>query len=65
MDQEFRFKKSSFSENNDHCVESARPGSDAAIRDSKQTAGPALRFEDAAFASFIGKVKADSLDLPS
>ena len=65
MEHDFRFKKSSFSENNDHCIESARPGSVAAIRDSKQVAGPTLQFDDAAFASFIGKIKADSADLPS
>lgn len=59
-----RFKKSSRSEGNGHCVELALSGPGAAVRDSKNVAGPVLHFEGAVLLPFIGKVKAGALDLP-
>lgn len=64
-EQELRYKKSSRSENNGHCVELAVPDSGAAVRDSKSPTGPALQFKGAALLPLIQKVKAGGLDLPS
>lgn len=62
-EQGFFFKKSSYSETG-NCVELALTGPDAAVRDSKNTAGPMLQFGDAVLSSLVGKVKSGSLDLP-
>jgi hypothetical protein len=61
--QGLRFKKSSRSEQNGHCVEIALFGRGAAVRDSKNATGPMLQFGDAVLAPLVGKVKAGSLNI--
>ncbi|MEE6266913.1 DUF397 domain-containing protein [Streptomyces sp. VTCC 41912] len=54
----FEFRKSSYSGSQGECVEVARnvPGA-AAVRDSKNAAGPQMTASAAAWASFIDAVK--------
>jgi hypothetical protein len=59
-----RFRKSSRSEGNGHCVELALPGPGTAVRDSKNSTGPVLHFESAVLRPLIRKIKAGELDLP-
>ncbi|MFB7588313.1 DUF397 domain-containing protein [Streptomyces sp. NPDC056169] len=57
------FRKSSFSDQQGDCVETAATAVDGtAVRDSKAApAGPCVFFEAAAWASFVGAVKAERL----
>ncbi|MFE1548865.1 DUF397 domain-containing protein [Streptomyces sp. NPDC058718] len=57
------FRKSSFSTQQGDCVEMAHTSTEgSAVRDSKAApAGPCLFFEAAAWASFVGAVKAERL----
>ncbi len=64
MDQDLRFKKSSRSEANGHCVELAVTASGAAVRDSKNADGPVLRFDGAVLPPLLGRIKAGSLAFP-
>jgi hypothetical protein len=64
MDQGLRFKKSSRSEANGHCVELALTAPGTAVRDSKNACGPVLRFEGAALRPLLGRLKAGSLTFP-
>jgi hypothetical protein len=51
--------KSSFSAGQGQCVEvAALPDGGRAVRDSKNTAGPALRFSAAAWRELIATIKA-------
>ncbi len=51
--------------NNSACVQVAHlPGDMVAIRDSKNTAGPAHIFDHEEWAAFISGVKAGDFDLP-
>lgn len=54
------WRKSSYSGNEDNCVEVADnvPGA-VPVRDSKVPHGPALSFADPAWAAFVGMVKHD------
>jgi Domain of unknown function (DUF397) len=52
------WKKSSYSESNGHCVQTARLASRRiGVRDSKAVNGPTLRFEPEAWAIFIAAVR--------
>lgn len=55
------WQKSSRSNEQDNCVECAPLSGDIAVRDSKDPAGPALRFSRAAWSSFAVAVGADRL----
>ena len=50
------WRKSSYSNHVGNCVEVARLGVAVATRDSKDPAGPALRFGAEAWAAFVGAV---------
>lgn len=55
------WRKSSYSSAQGNCVEvAALPGGQAAVRDSKQQAGPALVFPAAAWREFCHAIKAGS-----
>lgn len=48
------WRKSSYSMSNGHCLEAARlAGGPIAVRDSLAAGGPVLRFEAAAWATFL------------
>jgi hypothetical protein len=64
MDQGLRFKKSSRSESNGHCVELALTDPGAAVRDSKNAGGPVLRFDGVVLRPLIAWIKAGSLMFP-
>lgn len=51
------WRKSSYSGNNNNCVEVADGGERLAVRDSKDSAGPALLFSAEAWTSFVEGVK--------
>ena len=56
-----RWQKSTRSMGAAQCVEVARlPGGDVAVRDSKDTGGPVLRFTASEWRAFISGVKKDS-----
>ncbi|MDH6112405.1 hypothetical protein P3T36_003816 [Kitasatospora sp. MAP12-15] len=55
------WQKSSRSNPNDNCVECAPLSGDIAVRDSKDPAGPALRFSRAAWGAFAAAAGADRL----
>ncbi|GAA0832929.1 DUF397 domain-containing protein [Streptosporangium amethystogenes subsp. fukuiense] len=52
---------SSLSGSSGQCVQVALLGRDVAVRDSKNPNGPALVFENAVFAAFLGAVKTGQL----
>ena len=54
--------KSSYSANEGQCVEIATLDNGTAIRDSKDPAGPVLRFTSAQWRAFLGAVKAGKHD---
>ncbi len=54
--------KSSYSANENQCVEIATLDNGTAIRDSKDPAGPVLRFTSAQWRAFLGAVKAGKHD---
>jgi hypothetical protein len=56
MGERMNWRKSSYSGN---CVEVGGHGSRVLVRDTKDTAGPMLRFSPAAWRSFADQVKAD------
>jgi hypothetical protein len=58
-----RWVKSSLSYANGDCVEVASlPGGQIGVRDSKDTAGPVLRFTSAEWQAFIGGVRNGEFD---
>ena len=57
-----RWRKSSRSTNNQNCVELARRPGAAGVRDSKNASGPALVFDEAAFAGFLSDAKSGRFD---
>ncbi|MFE7194451.1 DUF397 domain-containing protein [Kitasatospora sp. NPDC057541] len=56
------WRKSSFSGNNNNCVEIAAADGSQAVRDSKAPDGPALVFTSVAWGAFIGSVKAGEFE---
>ncbi|MGC5562831.1 DUF397 domain-containing protein [Streptomyces sp. FR-108] len=54
----FGWFKSSYSGDNNTCLESARVPGIAPVRDSKRPAGPALIFSAASWGAFVASVKA-------
>lgn len=57
------WRKSSYSNGAQNCVEIASLSCAAAVRDSKNPTGPALVFSSAEWAAFLDAVKAGRLDL--
>lgn len=58
-----QWQKSSYSNYNGNCVEVAGlPGGERAVRDSKDAAGPALRFAQNEWASFVAAIKLGEFD---
>jgi hypothetical protein len=57
MNDEMRWRKSSYSGQGANCVEVAALRDGTAVRDSKDSEGPALRFTADAWRAFIGAVK--------
>jgi uncharacterized protein DUF397 len=55
--------KSTFSGVSGNCVEVAFAAGDVAVRDSKDPAGPALRFTAAEWLAFLAGVRAGEFDL--
>ncbi|MFF7631747.1 DUF397 domain-containing protein [Kitasatospora sp. NPDC008050] len=55
------WQKSSWSNEEDACVECAAVSGAIAVRDSKDPAGPALRFSREAWVAFAGAVGGDGL----
>jgi hypothetical protein len=56
------WRKSTYSANEVHCVEFAEGEGSCAVRDSKDTRGPALMFPVAAWAAFSAGVRAGEFD---
>lgn len=56
------WRKSSYTGEQGECVELAPLSSDVAVRDSKDPAGPILRFDRSAFAAFINQARDGRLD---
>src|ERR1700704_4740725 len=52
-----RWRKSSYSGNGGDCVEVANPDGAVAVRDTKNTQGPVLRFTPSAWRRFASQVK--------
>ena len=59
---EISVEKSSYSGGQGNCVEVASLPDVTAVRDSKQTDGPVLRFTSAQGREFVGAVKAGTHD---
>jgi hypothetical protein len=53
------WKKSSYSAANGNCVEVARLGPQVGVRDSKDTALPALTFTPAVWRTFVREMKSN------
>ncbi len=53
---DLEWRTSSFSSDSSDCVELAWPGADAALRDSKNASGPALRVPAEAVAALVANV---------
>ncbi|GGJ88596.1 DUF397 domain-containing protein [Pilimelia anulata] len=58
------FKSARSGPNCDNCVEVAFVGGAIAVRDSKNTDGPALLFTPAEWDAFVGGAKDGEFDLP-
>ncbi|MET8546750.1 DUF397 domain-containing protein [Kitasatospora sp. NPDC004799] len=58
----FVFRKSSYSGGNENCVEYALLPGAVAVRDSKDSSGPALAFDRAAHEAFISAVAGGEFD---
>ena len=56
-DRTATFRKSTFSDGDNGCVEVARPRSSFQVRDSKNAAGPTLSFAEPRGLAFLGWVK--------
>ncbi|CCH35705.1 DUF397 domain-containing protein [Actinosynnema sp. NPDC047251] len=52
-----RWRKASYTEGNDNCVEVARVTGVVALRDSKNRTGPVLAFPAASFAGLLDGLK--------
>ena len=61
MVEEPRWRKSRRSSGGDNCVEFARLADLVAVRDSKDPAGPTLRFSGKAWRVFVEGLKRDDL----
>ena len=59
---EATWRKSRFSSGDSGCVEFARSADQVAVRDSKDTSGPTLKFSTKAWRAFIEGVKRGELD---
>lgn len=57
-----RWQKSTFSMGAGDCVEAARLPAGVALRDSKDQAGPVLRFTPSEWRAFVAGVKAGEFD---
>jgi hypothetical protein len=55
------YRKSSYSGQQNNCVEVAPVREGATVRDSKNPAGPVLRFPADSWRAFIGAVKSGSI----
>jgi predicted secreted Zn-dependent protease len=58
------WRKSARSAANGHCVEFAPVPGAVLVRDSKDTAGPVLTFEEAGWNGFLAGVRAGEFDRP-
>ncbi len=54
-----KFKKSTYSSDQDSCVEVALLSDGVAVRDSKDRDGPVLRFAAEEWKAFIRRIKSD------
>jgi Domain of unknown function (DUF397) len=61
---QLNWHKSSRSAANGHCVEIAPAPGAVFVRDSKDTAGPVLRFDAPGWAGFLAGVRAGEFDRP-
>jgi hypothetical protein len=57
------FRKSTFSDAGEGCVEAAISDASRLVRDSKDRTGPVLEFTPSAWAAFIDDIKQGKLDL--
>jgi Domain of unknown function (DUF397) len=57
MNEDLRWRKSSYSGQGANCLEVASVREGTAVRDSKNPAGPVLRFPADSWRAFIGAVK--------
>jgi hypothetical protein len=63
MNENLAWVKSSFSQDSSTCVEVANlPDGGRAVRDSKDTSGPVLRFTGSEWRAFIAGVKSGEFD---
>jgi hypothetical protein len=59
------WRKSSRSAAAGHCVEVAIEAATVAVRDSKDVAGPVLRFAEAQWSGFLAGVRSGEFDRPA
>ena len=64
MVPELTWRKSSRSAAAGHCVQIAREADAVVVRDSKDVAGPVLRFSDADWTTFLAGVRTGEFDRP-
>lgn len=57
------FRKSTFSDGGEGCVEAAKLSTSRLVRDSKDRSGPTLMFTSSAWAAFINDIRQGKFDL--